>query len=101
MEMTPVMKCDMTTCAYNQRNACHTWGINVGPHAECSTFTHASARGGYNEVKGAIGACLAADCQFNNSWSAWPRTSTSPGMTGTLIARDIRPRAERIKTPYG
>lgn len=66
MDMTLVLKCDMSTCAYNKRNLCHISGINVGPHAECNTYTHGSARGGFAEIKGAIGACMASDCKFND-----------------------------------
>ena len=66
MDMTQITKCNMETCAYNQDAACHTLGINVGPHAECNTYTHGSSKGGKQEVNGAIGACLASDCMFND-----------------------------------
>ena len=56
----------MSTCAYFKDGACHTLGITVGPHAECNTYVHASSRGGFPEVKGGIGACLASGCKFNN-----------------------------------
>jgi hypothetical protein len=57
----------MSNCAYNKNIACHTLGITVGPHAECNTFVHASARAGFKEVKGGVGACQTAECAFNNS----------------------------------
>ncbi|XUW99709.1 MAG: DUF1540 domain-containing protein [Dehalogenimonas sp.] len=63
--MSPIQKCNMTVCAYNKDNNCHTPGITVGSHAECSTFTHASARGGFKDVCAGVGACLAADCGYN------------------------------------
>lgn len=66
MNMTVISKCDMSNCAYNKDGGCHTLGITVGPHAECNTFVHASSRGGFPEVKGGIGACLASSCKFNN-----------------------------------
>ena len=66
MDMTQIFKCNMSTCAYNTNNACHTLGINVGPHAECNTYTHGSSKGGFKEVRGAIGACLTSDCKFND-----------------------------------
>lgn len=65
MDMTPVGTCSASVCSYNQRNLCHTLGINVGPHAECHTFNHGSAKSGFTEAKGGIGACLASDCKFN------------------------------------
>ncbi|MDD5190148.1 MAG: DUF1540 domain-containing protein [Dehalococcoidales bacterium] len=63
--MTGISKCSMSTCAYNKDGSCHTMGITVGPHAECNTYVHASKRGGFAEVSGAIGACLASSCKFN------------------------------------
>ena len=66
MEMSKIAVCNMSTCAYNKDNRCRTPGITVGPHAECNTFSHASARGGFDEINGGVGACLAADCKFND-----------------------------------
>jgi hypothetical protein len=66
MDMSMITKCTMSNCAYNAGGMCHTLGITVGPHAECNTFVHASARGGFREVQGGIGACLASDCKFND-----------------------------------
>ncbi len=65
MNMSPIEKCSMANCAYNKGGFCRTLGITVGAHAECNTFVHASSRGGYPEVKGGIGACLASECKFN------------------------------------
>ncbi|MBI2328952.1 MAG: DUF1540 domain-containing protein [Chloroflexi bacterium] len=65
MDMTRILKCNMSTCAYNMNNICHTPGINVGSHAECNTYTHGSSKGGFPEAKGGIGACLASECKFN------------------------------------
>jgi hypothetical protein len=66
MDMSPIMKCNMATCAYNSKNICHTPGINVGPHAECGTYTHGSAKGGFPDSTGAVGACQATECEFNS-----------------------------------
>jgi hypothetical protein len=66
MKMTGISKCNMSICAYNKEGACHTPGITVGPHAECNTYVHHSSRGGFPEVKGEIGACLASSCKFND-----------------------------------
>ena len=64
--MPQVRECEVATCAYNGNKACHTLGITVGPHAECSTFNHGSRKCGFNDVKGGVGACLATDCRFND-----------------------------------
>ncbi|OGO21506.1 MAG: hypothetical protein A2144_05005 [Chloroflexi bacterium RBG_16_50_9] len=66
MDMTQIKSCNMESCAYNMEGLCHTLGINVGAHAECNTYTHASPKGGFWEVKGGIGACLSAECKFND-----------------------------------
>lgn len=66
MEMSQIAACTMSACAYNKENHCHTLGITVGPHAECNTFSHASKKGGSKEANGGVGACIAADCKFND-----------------------------------
>ncbi len=66
MDMVQINRCDMITCAFNLNKVCHTPGINVGPHAECHTYIHGSAKGGFKEANGAIGACLASDCKYND-----------------------------------
>jgi hypothetical protein len=66
MKMTGISKCNMLICAFNNEGSCHTPGITVGPHAECNTYVHHSSRGGFPEIKGGIGACLAASCKFND-----------------------------------
>jgi len=63
--MSRIAKCDMAVCVYNKDNCCITMGITVGPHAECNTFNHGSAKGGVDGANGGVGACLAADCVFN------------------------------------
>ncbi len=65
MEMSEISKCNMSVCVYNRENCCITPGITVGSHAECITFNHGSAKGGFDNVNGGVGACLAADCKFN------------------------------------
>jgi len=67
MEMSSIQKCTMSTCAYNKADACRTPGINIGSHAECATFTHASARGGFKDARAGVGACLTTDCWYNKS----------------------------------
>lgn len=64
--MTGIKSCSMSVCAFNMEGMCHTLGINVGAHAECNTFTHNPDKGGFWEVKGGIGACMATDCKYND-----------------------------------
>lgn len=67
MDMSEIARCDMVNCTYNSNRVCHTLGINVGPHAECNTYiTSGNNKSGFKEVKGAIGACLASECKFND-----------------------------------
>ncbi len=65
--MSQVKKCNVATCSYNRENICHTIGIMVGPHAECSSFNHGSRKCGFNDVKGGVGSCLASDCRYNDA----------------------------------
>jgi hypothetical protein len=56
----------MNICSYKKEKQCHTLAISIGPHAECSTFNYrGNSSGGFQEVTGGIGACIASDCQFN------------------------------------
>lgn len=64
--MAVISKCNMSGCAYNRDGNCHTPGITVGPHGECNTYVHASSRGGFVEIQGGIGACLASRCAYNH-----------------------------------
>ncbi len=66
MDISSIKACSMANCVYNKAMQCHTPGITVGPHAECNTYSHASARGGFDDVNGEVGACLAANCKFND-----------------------------------
>jgi hypothetical protein len=66
MNMVAISNCNMSSCAYNKDNYCHTLGITIGPHAECNTYVHASSRGGFPEITGGIGACIASSCKFNS-----------------------------------
>jgi methylmalonyl-CoA mutase cobalamin-binding subunit len=65
MDMTCIDNCSIADCAYNKEGKCHTMAITVGSHAECNTFVHASARGGFDDVNGGVGACQTEDCVFN------------------------------------
>jgi len=66
MEMSKIAMCNVSSCAYNMENLCHTLGITVGSHAECNTYNHGSRKGGFSDVNGGIGACLASECKFND-----------------------------------
>ena len=76
MKMSPVQTCKMSNCAYNRKNECTTMAINIGAHSECNTYIHGSARGGFPDARGGIGACLAAECRHNNNLEC-----AAPGIT--------------------
>ncbi len=63
--MSGIAGCNMTSCAFNAGKMCRTIGISVGHHAECKTFVHGSQKGGFKDVKGGVGSCLASECKFN------------------------------------
>lgn len=66
--MSTIRTCSMSVCVYNKDNRCITPGITVGPHAECNTFNHNTAKGGFADINGGVGACLASDCKFNEKF---------------------------------
>lgn len=65
MEMIQILKCDMSDCEYNIDNLCHTIGVNISERAECQTYIQGKNKRGFQEVKGGIGACHTANCEFN------------------------------------
>lgn len=65
METAQIKMCDMSNCAYNTDDMCHTIGINVGAHAECNTYNHGSSKGGFPDTRTGVGSCFASDCRFN------------------------------------
>lgn len=64
----------MQNCVYNKMGCCRTPGITIGAHAECNTYSHASAKGGFDEVVGIVGACLNSGCKFNDQLECVSRT---------------------------
>ncbi len=66
MNVSGIASCNMSNCAFNAGQMCRTMGISVGHHAECKTYAHGSSKGGFKEVVGAVGACQASDCRYND-----------------------------------
>jgi len=69
MEMVRIIQCDATDCAYNQNSQCHAMAITVGNGMDhkCDTFTMGTAKGGFPDVIGGVGACKATSCKHNTS----------------------------------
>lgn len=69
--MVKISSCNVTQCAYNRHNACHTLAITVGGPEDicpnCDTFMQGSQKGGIMDVQGGIGACKVENCSFNQS----------------------------------
>lgn len=67
--MSKIMSCDVTKCAYNTNNQCHTPAITVGGPGhqcpQCDTFTDSGEKGGAREVTGGVGACKVTACDYN------------------------------------
>ena len=71
MKMPQVSDCTVTDCAYNTSQACHALAITVGEEPDepiCDTFFASSNHGGVKDVTAGVGACKAADCQFNQEF---------------------------------
>ena len=69
MEMSKVMKCEVSDCAYNMDNCCHAKAITIGNsmHPKCDTFCHSSVKGGGANCTAGVGACKTSSCTFNNN----------------------------------
>jgi hypothetical protein len=70
MRMPEVAECSVTSCAYNSEQNCHAMAITVGDDTDdptCDTFFEADMSGGVKDVIAGVGACKAADCQYNDS----------------------------------
>ncbi|WP_298267301.1 DUF1540 domain-containing protein [Geobacter sp.] len=68
--MTTITECDVTDCAYNKHNSCHTLAITVGgPEAcpSCDTYVVSRETGGIPDTRGGVGACKVASCMHNES----------------------------------
>jgi hypothetical protein len=79
-EMVRITSCNVTECAYNKHNACHTLAITVGgpsdPCPSCDTYLSTSQKGGIMDVQGGVGACKVESCSLNNSLEC-----TAPSIT--------------------
>lgn len=76
-EMVAVFECDVSDCAYNRHNSCHTLAITVGgpedcPH--CDTYMLSARAAGVDDMKAGIGACKVASCTFNESFECNAQT---------------------------
>lgn len=96
MEMSQIKVCNMSQCAYNMNALCHTLAITVGPHAECNTYNHGNSKGGFREIEGGIGACLASYCHSMSSSNVEPRASMWPVTISTPIVRRFSREDERV-----
>lgn len=68
--MTTIIGCDVTDCAYNKHNSCHTLAITVGgPEAcpQCDTFVSGNQSAGIIDMIAGVGACKVSTCSFNES----------------------------------
>jgi hypothetical protein len=66
--MTSITACDVTDCAYNKHNSCHTLAITVGGPEECprcDTYVGGAPAGGILDMRGGVGACKVSNCTHN------------------------------------
>ena len=71
MKMPTISACNVTDCAYNTNQQCHTMAVTVGgPEvcARCDTYFNASQKGGVSDMTASVGACKVNDCSFNSSF---------------------------------
>ena len=69
METSKVIKCEVSDCAYNRDNCCHTMAITIGDgmNPRCDTFCHSTSKGGDIESIASVGACKVSACKHNNA----------------------------------
>ena len=66
IEMPQVNECEVTSCVYNVKNACHARAITIGDgvKANCDTFFNSSPHSKGKQTAG-VGACKVSGCSFN------------------------------------
>ena len=67
MEMSRVMKCEVSDCAYNRQNCCQTMAITIGDgfRPRCDTFCRFTEKGGETGCTAGVGACKVFSCVYN------------------------------------
>lgn len=70
LDLATVIGCSVSSCAYNQTNACAAAAITMGApekdKAACITFIPLSVKGGKANVNSFVGACTRDDCAYND-----------------------------------
>jgi len=67
MQMSEILGCNVSQCAYNRDNKCHAMAINVGGTSPlCDAFTETVAKCGDTQINGSVGSCKLKDCRFND-----------------------------------
>ncbi|MCM2321936.1 MAG: DUF1540 domain-containing protein [Oligoflexia bacterium] len=70
LEMPPVAKCSVDSCAYNVSQKCHAKAITVGDGQSpgCDTFFTANAHSREKQRIAGVGACKVSGCRFNDDF---------------------------------
>ncbi|HEY3307754.1 MAG TPA: DUF1540 domain-containing protein [Desulfuromonadaceae bacterium] len=70
-DMVKISSCDVTECAYNKHNSCHTLAITVGGPQDicpqCDTYVNSSNQAGIQDMTGGVGACKVESCSYNDA----------------------------------
>jgi hypothetical protein len=68
--MVKVKQCDVSECAYNSGNQCHTIAVTIGHGGDspmCDTLCQSENKGGWQNMVAGVGACKMASCEYNDS----------------------------------
>ncbi len=78
-----VSSCEVAECAYNRNGECHAMAITIGGEGcpMCDTYFVSEEEGGFNEIKGSVGACHQEDCRYNDALECIAK-NISVGMHG-------------------
>ncbi|MFA5516580.1 MAG: DUF1540 domain-containing protein [Desulfuromonadales bacterium] len=70
-QMPKVSECSVSDCAYNNGQECKALAITVGEEPDepiCETFFVSSTHGGVKDSVAGVGACRAAECEYNDGF---------------------------------
>lgn len=84
MKMPRISQCEVESCSYNSKKACHAMAITVGDgnkHPLCDTMVEAGHKGGAS-ASGQVGACKEEDCRYNEALECTAKSIAVEGHEG-------------------
>jgi hypothetical protein len=78
INMPVINECDVTSCIYNLKSACHAKAITIGDGVMpgCDTFMKGSGHVKNANITAGVGACKVAICSFNTDYECFANSVT-------------------------